>query len=210
MTDQTIHNPPAAFTKNAYISENQYRALYQQSIDHPDNFWNEQAEKFVSWFSKWSSVRTGDFTNVDVNWFVNGKLNACYNCLDRHLEKRKDQIAIIWEGDDPKDSRRLTYGELHQEVCRFANVLKKQGIKKGDRVCIYLPMIPEAAVAMLACARIGAIHSVVFAGFSEDALKNRIQDAKATLVITADEGLRGGKVSHLKVMLILHYPLAQM
>ena len=193
MTDTHTYPVIATFARDAYLNEAQYKTIYQRSIDDPIGFWGEQAEKFITWFTKWSSVRTGDFGNVDVAWFINGKLNASYNCLDRHLPTKKDQIAIIWEGDEPTDIRRLTYGELHLAVCRFANVLKQQGVKKGDRVCIYLPMIPEAAVAMLACARIGAIHSVVFAGFSADALQSRITDADATVVITADEGLRGGK-----------------
>lgn len=175
-----------------------YHNLYEYSIKNPDAFWGEQAEKFISWFTPWQTVKSGDFTNLDLAWFVGGKLNACYNCIDRHLPERKDQMAIIWESDDAKKIRRITYGELYDDVCRFANVLKNQGIQKGDRVCIYLPMIPEAAVAMLACARIGAIHTVVFAGFSPDSLKTRILDADAKCVITADEGLRGGNIIPLK------------
>lgn len=188
----------AKIKKNAYVDPDQYHTLYQRSIQDPHAFWGEQAERFVSWFQKWQTVKTGGFAKLDMAWFIDGKLNACYNCVDRHLEKRKNQVAIIWEGDDPREVRQLTYAELHDEVCRFANVLKKQGVKKGDRVCIYLPMIPEAAMAMLACARIGAIHSVVFAGFSPEALKTRLLDANASLVITADEGLRGGKKIPLK------------
>lgn len=180
------------------MDHEQYRALYQRSIRDPDGFWTEQADIYLSWFQKWNTVKTGDFENLDLAWFVGAKLNACYNCLDRHLEKRRDQIALIWEGDEPRDIKRLTYAQLHQEVCRFANVLKTQGIKKGDRVCIYLPMIPEAVIAILACARIGAVHSVIFGGFSPEALKARILDADARLLITADEGLRGGKTIPLK------------
>ncbi|OGT38927.1 MAG: acetate--CoA ligase [Gammaproteobacteria bacterium RIFCSPHIGHO2_12_FULL_38_14] len=194
----TLYKIPSTFLKNAYIDESEYYKLYKHSIEHPNKFWDEQAEKYISWFTKWNTVKTGDFESLDMAWFSGGRLNACYNCLDRHLEKRKDQIAIIWEGDDPKDIRRITYQALYDDVCRFANVLKKQNVKKGDRVCIYLPMIPEAAIAMLACARIGAIHSVVFAGFSPDALKTRILDSDAQLIITADEGIRGGKSIPIK------------
>ena len=165
------YDVPPAFAKKAFMDVTQYQTLYKKSIEDPNRFWSEQAEKFVSWFAPFESVKSGGFKKLDVAWFVGGKLNACYNCIDRHLEKRKNQIAIIWEGDDPKDIRRITYQELYIAVNRFANVLKKKGIKKKDRVCIYLPMIPEAAIAMLACARIGAIHSVVFAGFSSEALK---------------------------------------
>ena len=184
--------------ENSFITTEQYYTLYQHSINEPDIFWNEQATKFISWNTSWNTVKSGSFAKCDVAWYVGGKLNACYNCLDRHLEKRKDQTAIIWEGDDPSESRYITYKELYEDVCRFANVLKKQGVKKGDRVCIYLPMIPEAAVAMLACARIGAIHSVVFAGFSAEALKARILDADTKIIITANESMRGGKILPVK------------
>jgi len=180
------------------MDTSQYHALYKRSIEDPNRFWGEQAEKFVSWFTPWQTVKTGGFEKLDITWFAGGKLNACYNCIDRHLEKRKNQIAIIWEGDDPKDIRHITYNDLYHDVCRFANVLKKHGVKKGDRVCIYLPMIPEAAIAMLACARIGAIHSVVFAGFSPEALKTRLLDVEASMLITSDEGLRGGKIIPIK------------
>lgn len=175
------------------ITEQQYHELYQQSIHEPTSFWAEQAEQFIHWDRKWITVRQGDFTSLDISWFDGGQLNACYNCVDRHLAKRKNQTAIIWQGDEPETVKHITYGELFNEICRFANVLKKLGVQKGDRVCIYLPMVPEAVIAMLACARIGAIHSVVFAGFSPDALKTRILDADAKLVITADESIRGGK-----------------
>lgn len=198
MVDKNIYSVPAEFKANAFMSETQYHGLYQQSTKDLETFWGEQASKFVTWFHSWRHVRTGNFKEVNVAWFVDGKLNAAYNCLDRHLNAKKNQIAILWEGDEPSDIRRITYEKLHHDVCCFANVLKKQGVKKGDRVCIYLPMIPEAAVAMLACARIGAIHSVVFAGFSADSLKTRIQDADPIVVITADEGLRGGKVTPIK------------
>ncbi len=198
MTENNKYAVLASFAKKAYIDKADYQQLYQYSIEDPDGFWGEQAEKYVSWVTKWQTVKTGGFKQLDIAWFVGGQLNACYNCVDRHLEKRKNQIAIIWEGDDPNDVRQITYGDLYLDVCRFANVLKKQGIKKGDRVCIYLPMIPEAAVAMLACARIGAIHSVVFAGFSSESLKTRILDADARLIVTSDEGLRGGKTIPIK------------
>jgi acetyl-CoA synthetase len=183
-----------------------YADLYKQSIANPDAFWAEQAKRFVSWFEPWDAVNASDFNSGHIAWFANAKLNVSYNCLDRHLETRGDQTAIIWEGDNYSDaggaqSRTLSYRELHAEVCRFANALKARGVKPGDRVCIYMPMIPEAAVAMLACTRIGAIHSVVFGGFSSDALRDRILDADCHVAICADEGLRGGKTVPLKASL---------
>ncbi len=198
MDKSKIYNVPASFARNAYINEDKYKTLYKHSIDNPDVFWAEQARKFITWFSPWKSVQSGGFDKLDTRWFSEGKLNACYNCVDRHLEKRKDQIAIIWQGDNPNETLTLTYAELHEKICRFANVLKKLGVKKGDRVCIYLPMIPEGVIAMLACARIGAIHSVVFSAFSPDSLKARILDADCQLLITADCGVRGGKNNPLK------------
>lgn len=185
------------FEEKAYIKSYQYDALYQESITHPEQFWALQAKK-LTWTKPWTKVVQGSFKTLDVQWFVNGKLNACYNCIDRHLNTKAQQVALIWEGNSPDESRSLTYAELHDYVCRFANVLKGLGVKKGDRVCIYLPMIPELIVAILACARIGAIHSIVFAGFSPAALKSRILDANCEVVITADEGLRGDKVVPLK------------
>ena len=176
----------------------QYDTLYQHSINKPAEFWGEQASQLISWFKPWDTVNTGTFQTFDINWFINGKLNACYNCVDRHLANRKDQIALIWEGNEPGESIRLTYQQLHEQVCQCANVLKMQGIKKGDRICIYLPMIPELVIAMLASARIGAIHLVVFGGFSPEALKTRILDADCQLLITADEGIRGEKKTPFK------------
>src|SRR6185503_13990524 len=176
-----------------------YRAMYRRSIDDPDGFWTEQAKR-VDWLKPFTKVKNTTFTypNVSIKWFEDGALNISANCIDRHLKDRSDQVAIIWEGDDPKEDRKITYRELHTHVCRLANVLKARGVKKGDRVTIYMPMIPEAAYAMLACARIGATHSVVFGGFSPDSLANRIEDCRSDFVITADEGLRGGKPIPLK------------
>jgi acetyl-CoA synthetase len=191
-------NPGKIFDRTAAPVREKYRSQYQHSIQKPEDFWGTEAKNFVSFFEPWTKVCEGGFEKLDMRWFVGGKLNACFNCLDRHLPERQDQIAILWEGDDPKDSLRLSYGELYERVCSFANVLKQLGVKKGDRVCIYLPMIPEIAIAMLACARIGAIHSIVFGGFSPDSLQTRILDADCCLLITADEGLRGGKTIPLK------------
>lgn len=198
MINKKSYSIPADFAKNAHINEKQYHALYQHSIRDPAGFWGEQAKHFISWSAPWSTVTSGNFDTLDVNWFINGKLNACYNCVDRHLETRANQIAIIWEGNEPCETQRITYQDLYERICQFANVLKKQGVKKGDRVCIYLPMIPEIVIAMLACARIGAIHSVVFGGFSPEALKTRILDADCCLLITADETKRGEKIITLK------------
>jgi len=196
---EKIYKIPAALAKSAWITQEKYQLWYNASTENPNEFWAEQA-KHLDWISPWKTVKNTSFASGDVSikWFEGGKLNVSANCLDRHLQKRGDKVAIIWEGDDPKHQKKITYKELHHEVCKLANVLKKYGIKKGDRIIIYLPMIPEAAVAMLACARIGAVHSVVFAGFSSHALKGRIEDSGAKLVITADEGLRGGKKIPLK------------
>ncbi|QXG33708.1 acetate--CoA ligase [Pseudomonas viridiflava] len=187
-----------AVRKNAQLSEADYQRLYRQSIDHPEEFWAEQANAFLDWSAPWSQVHQADLTTGHATWFKDGKLNVSHNCIDRHLPDRADQIAIIWEGDNPSESAEITYRKLHHHVARLANVLKMRGVKKGDRVCIYMPMIPEAAYAMLACARIGAVHSVVFGGFSPDALRDRILDADCRTVITADEGIRGGKYIPLK------------
>lgn len=180
------------------ISASQYAQMYQRSVQQPEEFWAEQAEIYLTWIQRWNRVLSGDFSHHNVTWFSGAKLNVCENCVDRHLPEKATQAAIIWEGDDPAQTRVLTYQELHEQICCFANGLKSLGVKKGDRVCIYLPMIPEAAITMLACARIGAIHSVVFAGFSPESLKNRIQDAECKIVITADSNLRGGKQIPLK------------
>ncbi len=198
MTHVKVYPVPSEISARTPIDADTYQRMYRQSLQNLDGFWAEQAEKFVTWHAPWARVSDWDFKQVHIRWFEGGKLNACVNCLDRHLLTRGDQPALIWEGDDPCQSKTLTYCELHQQVCQFANVLKSHGISKGDRVCIYLPMIPEAAVAMLACARIGAVHSVVFGGFSSEALCNRILDADCRLLITADEGLRGGKHIPLK------------
>jgi acetyl-CoA synthetase len=184
---------------SALINPAQYQTLYQRSIDDPEGFWAEQAEQFLTWFKPWDKVWDYDYTKAHIRWFEGGQLNVSYNCIDRHVKAGKgSQIAIIWEGDDPADDSKITYSELQDHVCRLANVLKDRGVGKGDRVCIYLPMIPEAAYAMLACARIGAVHSIVFGGFSPDALKDRINDSECKAVITADEGLRGGRKVPLK------------
>ena len=180
------------------IDAKKYHSMYQQSIDSPDDFWEEQAEKFITWNSKWDKVSDVDFSKGKIAWFEGATLNVSYNCLDRHLPERADQVAIIWEGDDPDSSESITYQELYEMVCKFANGMKDLGVEKGDRICLYMPMIVEATVAMLACARIGAIHSVVFGGFSPDALRDRILDSECKLVITADEGVRGGKPIPLK------------
>lgn len=187
-----------AVRRAAQLSQDDYQRLYRQSIEHPSTFWAEQATRFLDWSAPWQTVQRYDLKTGEASWFAGGKLNVSYNCIDRHLEKRGDQIAIIWEGDDPAESAQITYKKLHHNVCRLANVLKSRGVKKGDRVCIYMPMIPEAAYAMLACTRIGAIHSVVFGGFSPDSLRDRILDADCRTVITADEGVRGGKFVPLK------------
>ncbi|RLA38154.1 MAG: acetate--CoA ligase [Gammaproteobacteria bacterium] len=193
-----VYDVPADFEANALINEAQYQEMYQRSIDDPEGFWAEQAEKFLTWSKPWDKVMDYDFNKAYIRWFEGGKLNVSANCLDRHLETRGDQVAIIWEGDDPNVDKKITYRELHADVCRFANALKARGVKKGDRVSIYMPMVPEVAVAMLGCARIGAVHSIVFGGFSADALKNRILDSDCQVVITSDEGRRGGRAVPLK------------
>ena len=189
---------PADFAANAHINAERYETLYRQSVEQPAVFWEQQAREFLSWDNEWQSVCEYDLAKGEARWFEGGQLNVSVNCIDRHLATRGDQTAIIWEGDDPADDKNISYRELHEAVCRLANVMKDRGIKKGDRVCIYMPMIPEAAYAMLACTRIGAVHSVVFGGFSPEALKDRINDSECKMVITADEGVRGGKTIPLK------------
>ncbi|OQK18062.1 acetyl-coenzyme A synthetase [Methyloprofundus sedimenti] len=188
----------AEIAQNAHINNEQYLALYQQSIEHPETFWAEQAETILDWQKPWEKVMDYDYTQGKISWFEGGKLNVSVNCLDRHLATRGEQMALLWEGDDPAQDKKMTYRELYQEVCQFANVLKAQGVKKGDRVCIYLPMIIEAAAIILACTRIGAVHSIVFGGFSAEALKDRINDSDCKLVVCADEGYRGGKIIPIK------------
>lgn len=198
MSEVQLYPVPEAFKRNAAIDLARYKEMYEQSINSPDTFWAEQAKAFLTWQQPWSQVTKSDLKKGEVAWFVGGKLNVSVNCIDRHLPARAKQTAIIWEGDDPAEDQFISYQELHDQVCRLANALRERGVKKGDRVCIYMPMIPEAAYAMLACTRIGAIHSIVFGGFSPEALKDRIQDAECQVVITADEGLRGGKRVPLK------------
>jgi acetyl-CoA synthetase len=198
MSEEKIYPVPESIAARAHIDAAQYEKMYQKSVDDPEGFWAEQAEEFLSWYRLWDRVADWDFNEANIKWFEGAELNACYNCVDRHLESRGDQTAIIWEGDDPSVDKKITYRELYDEVCTFANVLKQRGVKKGDRVCIYMPMIPESAVAMLACARIGAVHSVVFGGFSPESIKDRILDSDCRVVITADQGVRGGKAVPLK------------
>ena len=198
MSDSTIHKIMPDFAETAYIDHGRYEEMYQKSVSEPDVFWAEQAEAFVDWFTPWHTVSNWNYHTGEIRWFEGATLNVAHNCIDRHLQSRADQTAIIWEGDDPSVDEKLTYRELHEAVCRFANVLKDRGVGKGDRVSIYMPMIPEAAIAMLSCARIGAVHSVVFGGFSPEALRDRILDSDCRVVITADEGPRGGKNVPLK------------
>ena len=198
MAEQKVYPVKQEIQAHAHIREAQYRAMYAASINQPEAFWSQQADEFLTWFQPWRKVTESNFHQGEAQWFIDGKLNACYNCVDRHLELRGEATAIIWEGDAPDDGLSITYRELHGEVCRLANLLLDRGLSKGDRVCIYMPMIPEAVYAMLACARIGAIHSVVFGGFSPQALQDRILDADCRAVITADAGLRGGKLIPLK------------
>jgi acetyl-CoA synthetase len=196
---EKIYDVPADWRKRAYVDDAKYKEMYARSVKDPNGFWGEQAKR-IDWIKPFSKVKNTSYDpgNVSIKWFEDGTLNVCHNCVDRHLAKRGDQTAILWEGDDPKDDKKLTYKQLHAEVCRFANVLKSRGVKKGDRVTIYMPMIPEAATSMLACARIGAVHSVVFGGFSPDSLAGRIEDCKSNVVVTADEGVRGGRKIPLK------------
>src|ERR1700689_373234 len=196
---EKVYEVPAEWAKRAFINDAKYKEMYRRSLADPDGFWAEQAKR-LHWYRAPTKIKNTSFDrpHVSIKWFEDGTLNAAYNCIDRHLATRANQIAIIWEGDDPKDSKHITYKQLHDEVCRFANILRNRNVKKGDRVTIYLPMIPEAAYAILACARIGAIHSVVFGGFSPESLAGRIEDCQSKVVITADEGLRGGRKVPLK------------
>ncbi|MAI15607.1 MAG: acetate--CoA ligase [Rhodospirillaceae bacterium] len=199
MTEQSLIKVTDEVKRTALIDNEKYLQEYERSINDPENFWAEHGQR-IDWIKPYTRIKDVSYSEKDlhIKWFYDGTLNVSSNCLDRHLEKRGDQTAIIWEGDDPKEDKRISFKELHSEVCKFANALKELGVKKGDRVTIYMPMIPEAAVAMLACARVGAIHSVVFGGFSPDALAGRIQDCDSSLIITADEGIRGGKPIPLK------------
>ena len=185
-------------SNTALINKDSYLEMYEASISEPDKFWAEQAEKFLTWDASWSEICSENFLTGDAKWFLDGKLNVSTNCIDRHLTDNREKIAIIWEGDSPEDSKHISYEELYSEVCKLGNLLRARGVKKGDRVCIYMPMVPEAAYAMLACTRIGAIHSVVFGGFSPEALKDRILDSNCKVVISANEGIRGGKSIPLK------------
>jgi acetyl-CoA synthetase len=199
MSEVKIHPVSKAWAERAYIDQAKYRSMYQRSVEDPDGFWAEEAKR-IDWLKPFTKVKNSTYAypNVSIKWFEDGSLNISANCIDRHLKDRADQVAILWEGDDPAEDKTITYRELHAQVCRLANVMKTHGVKKGDRVTIYMPMIPETAYAMLACARIGAIHSVVFGGFSPDSLANRIEDCRSDFVVTADEGLRGGKPVPLK------------
>ena len=198
MSDSPIYDIPSNLAASANVTAEQYTEMYKRSVEHPNEFWAEQADKFLHWFKKWDSVGEYDFDSGHIKWFEGGKLNAAYNCLDRHLESRGDKVALIWESDDASEVRTFTYRELHAQVCKLSNVFKERGVNKGDRICIYMPMVPEAVIAALATARIGAVHSIVFGGFSPEALKDRILDSDCQVLITADEGPRGGKNVPLK------------
>jgi acetyl-CoA synthetase len=195
----SVHPVPSEWAASAKINAERYDAMYAQSLSDPEGFWRKEAQR-LDWMTPFTKVKNTSFNEADfgIKWFEDGALNVSANCIDRHVVTQGDAVAILWEGDSPGEERRISYRELHEEVCRLANALKANGVRKGDRVTIYLPMIPEAAFSMLACARIGAIHSVVFGGFSPDSLAGRIQDCDSSLVITADEGLRGGKKVPLK------------
>ena len=198
MSENAIYPVTEAATAKSHLDHEQFEEMYRQSIEDPEEFWAEMAARFLHWHKPWQKVMAGDFAASEVRWFEGGQLNVAYNCVDRHLARRGEQTAIIWEGDEPDEQQHISYRELHRAVGKFANALKARGVGKGDRVCIYLPMIPEAAYAMLACARIGAIHSVVFGGFSPESLKDRILDCDCRTVITADEGVRGRRLIPLK------------
>jgi len=198
MTEPTIFSPPAELAKSAHITAEKYKTLYEQSVKDPEGFWGEMGKR-LSWIKEPTKIKNSSFSNdISIKWYEDGVLNVSYNCIDRHLPQRANQTALIWESDDPSVDQKITYAQLKTEVCKVANTLLSLGVKKGDRVTIYMPMIPEATYAMLACARIGAVHSIVFGGFSPDSLRDRILDCESTLLITADEGLRGGKAVPLK------------
>ncbi|MCL1143392.1 acetate--CoA ligase [Shewanella gaetbuli] len=199
MSSQSLYKVPSDIAQNALVNNDQYKKMYQESVVNPEGFWREHGKR-IDWIKPYTKVKQTSFDdhNLSINWFYDGTLNASANCLDRHLEKNGDRVAIIWEGDDASEQRKITYAELHADVCKFANALRSQGVAKGDVVTIYMPMVPEAAVAMLACARIGAIHSVVFGGFSPDSIASRVIDGKSKVIITADEGIRGGRKIPLK------------
>ena len=198
MSESKLYDVPPDVAAKAYINNDKYNEMYQRSISDPEGFWAEQAEEFIDWIKPWNRVWNWDYDEANIAWFEGAKLNVAYNCLDRHLASRGDQVAVIWEGDDPGVDKKITYRQLHEDVCKFANVLKSRGVKKGDRVSIYMPMVSEVVVAILACARIGAVHSIVFGGFSPESLKDRILDSDCRVVITADEGLRGARPVPLK------------
>ena len=198
MSELQLYPVSDHWSENAWINKEKYEDMYQESVESPDSFWEKQAAEFLDWSVKWEQVYSADFSKGHSTWFLGGKLNVTANCIDRHLDNRGDQTAIVWEGDDPSEHKKISYKELHEHVSKMGNVLRQRNVKKGDRVCIYMPMIPEATYAMLACARIGAVHSVVFGGFSPEALKDRILDSDCQVIITADEGYRGGKTVPLK------------
>jgi acetyl-CoA synthetase len=198
MSNQVVYPVAERWSASAWVDKEKYQSMYRQSIEEPDLFWAEQSDLFLTWQQPWTDLNNVEFKRAEASWFIDGKLNVAVNCIDRHLHTSADQTAIIWEGDDPGSDKKITYSELHEQVSRLGNVLRQRGVTKGDRVCIYMPMIPEAAYAMLACARIGAVHSVVFGGFSPEALKDRILDSDCRVVITADEAVRGGKKIPLK------------
>jgi len=198
MSDTHIYPVFDSIKSSTHLNKEQYQEMYTRSINEPDTFWAEQAKQNLDWFEPFKRVSNYDFHTADIKWFEGGKLNVSYNCIDRHLSNRANQTAIIWEGDDPNQSEHITYQQLHDRVCQLSNAIKAQGVGKGDRVCLYMPMVPEAVYAMLACSRIGAVHSVVFGGFSPEALRGRINDSECKMVITADEGLRGAKPIPLK------------
>ena len=199
MTDKDLYKPALDIVKNSHANEKIYEKMYSESINSPEEFWKEHGQR-IDWIKPYTKVKDVSYKkeNLHISWYEDGTLNASFNCLDRHLKTKGKNTAIIWEGDNPNESKHISYNDLYTDVCKFSNVLKDAGAKKGDRITIYMPMIPEATIAMLACTRIGAIHSVVFGGFSPDALAGRIEDCNSSIIITADEGIRGGKVIPLK------------